>query len=198
MSMERSVTPNGDFSGYIARTQELMPLKWTAPFLVHIPEAGYILDFGTGSGRWAAAFVRDRPDVVVDALDKHIDQAVNLGENWRGEKIQSLFQDFKPKHSYDGIWASAVLFFMHPQEMRTCFHTLVSALNAGGTIAFTMVDDCQTAKLQGYHGLSRDQILQMLQEEGLELNRIHFDEKAIYGKEKRVIPTYSIRARKPK
>lgn len=195
--MERSALPK-DPSRYIERTKDLMSPEWTAPFLVHIPQGGRILDFGTGSGRWAASFVRDRPDVTVDALDGYIDLAVNLGDDWRGEKIKCLFQDYEPTRSYDGVWASAVLFFLNQQEIRSCFHKLASALNAGGTIAFTMVDDCQTAKLQGYQGLSKEQIVQMLQEEGLELERLRLDERAIYGLQKRVIPTYSVRAKKPK
>jgi methylase of polypeptide subunit release factors len=108
--MERSNAPH-NWDSYYTLTANLPKPAMTASFLEAIPHKGAILDFGAGSGRWSAAFLRDRPDVIIDMLDQNI-QAALLPENGRGEKIASSFQDFVPSKTYDGIWAFATLFFI--------------------------------------------------------------------------------------
>lgn len=194
--MERSKDTLRDWDSYYSRTAHLPRPEITAKFLDQIPNEGRVLDFGAGSGRWSAAFLRDRADLIVDALDRNIDQAILLPENWRGEKIKSSFQEFVPTKSYDGIWAFATLFFMDKADMGACFHKLASALKPNGTISFTMVDDCHAASAAKFYGLSKEEILDMLRKEGLEATALTLEGHATYGKTKMVIPTYAVTAKK--
>jgi len=196
--MERSKDSPHNWDSYYARTAFLPKPEITAQFLDKIPQNGRLLDFGAGSGRWSAAFLRDRPDLTIDALDINIDQAALLPETWRGKKIKSSFQDFEPSMSYDAIWAFATLFFMEKKELGECFHRLVTSLKEGGTISFTMVDDCHTAKAFKVHGLSKAEILDMLKKEGLNLTSLELNKKTTYGTENTVVPTYTVTAGKTK
>lgn len=178
---------------YYARTLNLPGPEHTARFLANIPSAGHILDFGAGSGRWSAAFLRDRPDLTIDALDQNIDQAALLPENWHGEKIKSSFQNFMPAKTYDGIWAFAALFFLEKRDLNNCFHKLASGLKENGFISFTMVDDCHAASTEKFHGLSKYGILEMLGREGLELTSLEFHADIKYSLI--TIPTYFVTAK---
>jgi hypothetical protein len=73
---------------------------------------------------------------------------------------------------------------------------LAGALKENGTIAFTMVDDCHAADAAKFHGLSKNEIVDMLEKEGLEAISIALEKHAIYGANKMVIPTYAITAKK--
>lgn len=194
--MEPSNGPPHNWESYYARTAALPKPEMTAGFLNHIPANGHILDFGAGSGRWAAAFLRDRADIALDALDQNIDQATLLPEALPGEKIKSSFQEFKPSRAYDGIWAFATLFFMNKDDMGECFHKLASALKEGGVMSFSMVDDCHAAESVRFHGLSEAGIRDMLKTEGLDLVKLELNPQAAYGPNKITIPTYSVMARK--
>src|SRR5271170_4295393 len=125
---------------FFARTGDLPPKERTRPFLDHLPQNGHMLDFGCGSGRWAAAFLRDRPDISVDLLDQHVDKANLLPPGFRGEKFQTDFKDFKPRRAYDGIWSFASLFFLPREALEAVIHTLAGALKPQGLMMFTMVD----------------------------------------------------------
>ncbi len=188
--------PRHDWNPYYARTATLPEPEMTTPFLDQMPRGGRILDFGAGSGRWSAAFLRDRPDLVVDAIDRNIDEARLLPEPWQGQKIKASFQEFTTTQSYDGIWAFATLFFMEKPELIKCFHRLASALKDNGTISFTMVDRCHAAEAAKFHGLSKTEILEMVKKEGLKVTSLILDAHAAYGTANIVIPTFSVTARK--
>lgn len=194
--MERSKDSPHKWDSYYAQTAVLPKPELAQQFLSKIPQDGRLLDFGAGSGRWSAAFLRDRPDLTIDALDQNVDQAALLPKKWPGEKIKSSFQAFEPSKSYDGIWAFATLFFMEKKELGECFHKLASTLKEGGTISFTMVDDCHAAKVCKFNGLSKSEILDMLGNECLSLTSLELNEKAAYGPNKTVIPTYTVTASK--
>lgn len=185
-----------DWASYYARTASLPYPERTAKFLEHIPDKGRVLDFGAGTGGWSAAFLRDRDDLIIDAIDRNIDQAVMLPENWRGEKIKASFQEFVPTKLYDGIWAFSTLFFLDKTDLSECFHKLTSALKPNGVISFTMVDDCHTAGVAKFHGLSKSEILEMLSRESMEVSTFTLEENVVYGKTKIVIPTYYVTAKK--
>jgi hypothetical protein len=44
------------WGGYYQATQELPSPKFTEEFLRKIPSNGHILDFGSGTGRWAMGY----------------------------------------------------------------------------------------------------------------------------------------------
>jgi trans-aconitate methyltransferase len=185
------------WTSYYQRTAKLPDPTLTQDFLDHIPLQGSILDFGTGSGRWSAAFLRDRPDLTIDTIDQNIHRASLLAEPWPGQKIQSSFQDFVPPASYDGIWAWAVLFFLPGDELKTCFHKLATALKQGGVISFSMVDDCDTSRELKFHGQSKESTLQMMSSENLNIIAQSENLQAVYAEQKVIVPTWYITASKP-
>ena len=104
MDLSKDNKPNRDLP-FNERVIELPEPEYTEHFLSKVLEGGRVLDFGAGNGRWAAAFLRDRPDIEIDVLDQNIEKATILPEDWQGEKIKSSFQDFCPSKQYDGIWS---------------------------------------------------------------------------------------------
>jgi trans-aconitate methyltransferase len=193
--MDRPQAPAKPFGEFYQRTQELPPSKQTNSFLSKIPKKGIILDFGAGTGRWSAAFLRDRPDLSIDAIDRHIERA-NLLDDDRVHKIKSDFEEFTPEREYDGIWAFAALLFLKPAELEKSFRQLATSLKQGGIIEFSMVHDCEAAKQFGVYGQSRKAIDALIEKNGLLIESLLLDEEAKYGKNGLVIPTYDVRATK--
>ncbi len=184
------------FDEYFRRTQELPLASQTREFLNVIPQHGRILDFGCGTGRWALAFLRDRPDLTIDLIDKNLNRSNLIPPEWRGEKFHANFTDFKPSKTYDAIWAFSTLFFLSFEDISRVMHTLSNTLGSRGIIAFTMVDDCVNATTANFTGMNRQTIEKMLQKEHLIPISIQLDHEAEYGMSRLKIPTFYIRARK--
>lgn len=184
------------FDEYFRLTQELPRADQIQEFLHLIPEHGCILDFGCGTGRWALAFLRDRPDLTIDLVDKNLDKSNLIPPDWTGEKFHLDFNDFTPCKTYDAIWAFSALFFLSPEEIPRVMHTLSNTLKLGGITEFTMVDDCVAATAANFTGMNRQDIKKMLQKEHLIPIAIQLDNDAEYGLSKLKIPTFYIRARK--
>ncbi len=168
----QGTAPSKNWGSFYARTMHLPAAEFTADFLKYLPLNGRLLDFGAGSGAWSAAFLRDRLDILIDALDKNIDDARALPSDFNGQRFKQSFQDFHAAKPYDAIWARSVLFFLQPDELTPCFHQLASALTKGGIIAFTMVENCSNAALAKFYGMSETAIREMLDKEELALIRI--------------------------
>ena len=194
MTGEQDKTKKWD--SFYARTMHLPSPKLTAEFLNDLPAQSRVLDFGAGTGAWAAAFLRDRPDLVIDVLDRNIEKAAALPEDFSGNRFATRFQEYRaPDTPYDAIWAQSVLFFLPPNELDSCFHELSSSLASGGVLAFTMVDDCKEAALMKFHGMSESALRKMLDKEGFELVKIS-RHAPLYGSQQMPIPTFDIFARK--
>jgi cyclopropane fatty-acyl-phospholipid synthase-like methyltransferase len=184
------------WDNFYARTMHLPSPQLTKNFIDQLPAHARVLDFGAGSGAWTAAFLRDRPDLTIDALDMNIDQAMALPEKLNGQKLQLCFQEYKGiPDTYDAIWARSALFFLHPRERDDCFHELAKSLPSKGLLSFTMVDDVEKATLAKFHGMSEPAILTMLDKEGLELVSISRITPP-YGPTRIIVPTFDISARK--
>jgi len=183
---------------YYSNTMLLPESDKLAGFLGAIPPGGRVLDFGAGTGRWAAAMLRDRPDIIIDLLDQNIHAATLLPDTWCGEKIAVNFQDFVPTHRYDGIWSFASLFFLEAKLFAPCFRTLVSALLPNGRLFFTMIEAGDAATSMRLHGMTKPEIEALLAQEALELVALKHTSASTYGAKKTTIPTYFVTARKPK
>lgn len=181
------------WQGYYERTKKLPDARYTKKFLEKLPKNASVLDFGAGSCAWSFAFMRDRPDITIDLLDKNIGK-IEIPENWRGEIIYLDFRDFHSLKLYDGIWAHSSLFFINNSELEKCFHELVKSLKTGGIFHFTMVDDA-ISDMPHFYGMSEDSILQMVEREGLTIHHIE-DSVPLYGAQKIPIRTYDIEAEK--
>jgi hypothetical protein len=141
------------------------------------------------------AFLRERPDLTIDLIDKHLDQSNLIPPDWTGDKFHLDFNDFTPCRTYDAIWAFSVLFFLSPADMPRVIHTLLNTLKPGGIAEFTMVDDCAAATAAGFTGMNRQDIEKTLQRAHLIPVTIQKSKEALYMPELK-IPTFYIRARK--
>jgi SAM-dependent methyltransferase len=186
---------------YFARSVLLPEKSRTEDFLNRLPLHAHVLDFGSGSGRWAAAFQRDREDITIDLLDANLHDGLRHGiipSDWKGMKIQSDFRDFHPAPStYDGVWAYHSLFFLKRPELHDVLHRLAISLKPGGVLHFTIPQASSVATALNLCGLERSRLEGWLQQEGLVLDSIRLETETKFGKDDKPLPMYHITARKP-
>ncbi|GHU00231.1 SAM-dependent methyltransferase [Alphaproteobacteria bacterium] len=180
------------WSDYYARTSGLPPGSQVAGFLAALPCGARVLDFGTGSGRYAAAFMRDRPDLVVDALDQNIGRAPLLAD-WPPDRLLAEhFEDWcAAPESYDGIWARSSLYFLPAPKLAEVFGRLAVALKRGGVFEFTLTAE---PGIRGFTAISRDGVKAMLADSGLRA-RVFTSARAPYA-DGQLLMTHRVRARK--
>ena len=134
MALERD-----SYNAYYHRTLELPPPGRCDWFLNNVSKGGSILDFGAGTGRYAAAFKRDRPDLEVDALEIN-PEALRLLKTRSGiHTIEQRFEHFKPSKNYDAVWAKDCLFFLGNTQLSATLGQLHAALKPGGGICASFI-----------------------------------------------------------
>lgn len=111
-------------------------------FIKYIVPGGKIIDIGAGSGRDAKYFKNNGFKVeAIDASEKMCQLATKYAEvDVQCERIQ----DWKPKCSYDGIWASASLLHLSLDEIIAFICRVPSYLNTNGMLYFSMKKGIQT------------------------------------------------------
>lgn len=108
------------------------------PFLAHLPPDSLILDVGAGSGRDSKAFLDRGYDVV--ALEPDAALAAMAVEYINYYVVQETVQKYKPSASvrtnggFDGIWASASLLHIAPEELPAVIEQLTHWLKVGGVL----------------------------------------------------------------
>lgn len=123
---------------------------------------------GCGTGRWAASFHRDRPDITIDVLDRSLSHT-HLPADLSGARYTTTFEAFTPDKLYDGIWSFAALFFLKRDDFFAVLQKLSSALKPSGILAFTMVDDCEHARAFKFFGLSEEHLTAAIASAGLSI-----------------------------
>lgn len=113
-------------------------------FLAKIPPGGRILDAGCGSGRDSRAFVQR--GYKVDAIDGS-GALAEFASEYAGIPVKVCrFQDFVgPTYKYDGIFASASLLHVPPNELPAVLKRLVAALAPKGVLWATFKYGRQTS-----------------------------------------------------
>lgn len=99
-------------------------------FLEKLPEKGYILDFGCGSGRDTLAF--RKAGYRVDAVDGS-ESLCRLASEITGICVrQMLFEELDAEEIYDGIWACSSILHLPKTELSSVLQKVAGALKKGG------------------------------------------------------------------
>ncbi len=101
-------------------------------FLKYVPENGYILDLGCGSGRDTKAFL-DK-GYQVDAIDGS-EELCALASKFTGIEVRCVdFSSIDFENRYDGIWACASLLHVRSDELSGLIKKLFKALHPDGVL----------------------------------------------------------------
>ena len=99
-------------------------------FLKHVPEKGYILDLGCGSGRDTKAFLNR--GYKVDAIDGSKELCA-LASEFTGIEVKCMdFSDVDCNEEYDAIWACASLLHVVQDQLPGLIEKLRGAVKADG------------------------------------------------------------------
>lgn len=97
-----------------------------------LPEQGYILDFGCGSGRDTKYFVSQ--NFQVDATDGS-EKLCCIASDYVGIKVKKmLFTELEEIEKYDGIWACSSILHLPKNELKEVFGKMIKALKSDGII----------------------------------------------------------------
>ncbi len=100
--------------------------------LKYVPEKGYILDLGCGSGRDTKAFL-DK-GYQVDAIDGS-EELCTLASQYTGIEVKCMdFSSIDFENRYDGIWACASLLHVRSDELSGMIKKLCKALRPDGVL----------------------------------------------------------------
>lgn len=99
-------------------------------FTPYLPQGGYVLDAGCGSGRDALAF--RLMGYQVDAFDAS-EGLAKLASQYSGVAVEPMtFADVNAVQKYDGIWCCASLLHVPYAELPDVMARLARALKPGG------------------------------------------------------------------
>ena len=117
--------------------------KVHADWLSEIPEKGFVLDVGAGSGRDARFLAAKGLSVVAvepaDGIRERAQQyTVSQPIHWLNDKLPELAQVFSLQTKFDLILLSAVWMHVAPSERERCIRKLSCLLKANGKIIISL------------------------------------------------------------
>ena len=121
---------NNNASSFIERTVAADVGTLRERFINYIPQNGYVLDFGCGSGRDTKCFLE--AGFKVDAVDGSEELCIAASE-YSGVKVRCKdFFELDAKEQYDGIWACASVLHVEKGRLSELFRIMADALKLGG------------------------------------------------------------------
>ena len=123
---------NSNASSFIERTVAADVEALRKRFIKYIPQNGYVLDFGCGSGRDTKYFLET--GFRVDATDGSEELCAAASE-YSGVKVQYMdFFKLDAEEQYDGIWACASVLHVEKGRLPELFRIMAHALKPGGVM----------------------------------------------------------------
>ena len=169
---------------FIDRTVDLDFSPLTEPFLDLVGDKGRLLDLGCGSGRDAKYFLAKGYDVyAVDGSKAMVDHV----KEFLGDRIfLSTFEDFKTDMTFDGIWASASLLHVAPENMIEIISKFRNMLTTNGIFFMSFKNREAHFEKDGRHFTCYDEkrLIEMLfQVDGLKVVSVFETEDFRVGKD---------------
>ena len=123
---------NSNASSFIERTVAADVEALRKRFIKYIPQNGYVLDFGCGSGRDTKCFLE--AGFRVDAVDGS-EELCTAASEYSGVKVRCMdFFELDAKEKYDGIWACASVLHVEKDRLSELFQIMTDALKPGGVM----------------------------------------------------------------
>ena len=123
---------NNNADEFVNGTKDVLFSEVQNRFLSFLPENGFILDFGCGSGRDTICFIEK--GYKVDATDGS-EKICEIASKNTGIKVRHmLFSELDEDGKYDGIWACASILHLAKEELRVVLKKMIRAVKPGGYI----------------------------------------------------------------
>ena len=123
---------NNNASTFIERTVTADVGTLRERFIKYIPQNGYVLDFGCGSGRDTKYFLE--AGFRVDAVDGS-EELCTAASEYSGVKVRCKeFFELDAEEQYDGIWACASVLHVEKDRLPELFRIMATALKPGGVM----------------------------------------------------------------
>ena len=123
---------NDNAKSFIEATREVVFSDKQDTFLSHLPAHASILDFGCGSGRDTAYFLKK--GYQVEAVDGSIEMCKAASLYTGIEVKHMLFSELDAENKYDGIWACSSILHLPKQELADVLKCMARALKVNGVI----------------------------------------------------------------
>lgn len=137
---------NYNFDTFSKDTFDVPMMKTQDRFSSYIPEGGYILDFGCGSGRDTKYFLNK--GFRVDAVDGSEKMCEIACKNTGIEVKTLLFSELDDINTYDGIWACSSILHLTVDELSDVFRKMIRAIKNDGYIYTSF----KYGDFEGYRG----------------------------------------------
>ena len=145
-------------------------------FLKYLSPGAYILDFGCGSGRDSKYFMEN--GYKVKAIDGSIEMCKFASKYINQEVICMNFEDLNDVNVYDGIWACSSILHVEKEKLLNVITKMIDALRVGGVIytCFKLGIGCEIKEGKYYNYLTKDEMLQLLNDSGKEVRLVEYFE----------------------
>jgi SAM-dependent methyltransferase len=138
---------NKNASLYFENTVDINTEENREKFMSAILEGAAVLDLGCGSGRDSLEFIERGYDVTaIDGAEELCELAsIHIGQ----DVLCMQFDELDFDEVFDGIWASAALIHISPEELKGVFEKVIKALKPGGILYMSFGHGDFTGYLNG-------------------------------------------------
>lgn len=118
---------NDNSEAFIARTLHIDMEEFYATFCQHLSPGSTILDIGCGSGRDLKYFRNMGYKPI--GLEPSAKLARFARQHANCEILETTIQDFEPQSQFDGVWASASLLHLSPDELTNALEKISTLMH---------------------------------------------------------------------